>query len=888
MRSGHRKKTIYLAAAVALLLLCIVAYFGISRKEREPMPDSAIVQGMELIAHFDFNDPVNGLRGAGAAATPHGRPRYWQGAARLGKHFWLEVTKEDGSPLLAGLSEFTVSYDAKPARSGNTGWTFFAARTDRPPKVQWESYLGILDTANGVNVERFHNRGARPGTLFAATGNDWRRVDVTFAQTETRLYINGELVDTRPSDYSPQQVISAHGGVLYIGRAIWGGGEHFSGLIDNFKIWVPPEAEHIEQAAGELPFIERADDLPATEAYLFVHFTGLEARPSDEQVYFAASLDGTTWQDLRPAGQPVLSSNQGDMGVRDPFMIRSPDGEKFYIIATDLSINRRGGWGYSGWMNSSTNIAIWESADLVNWSDMRLIDLAGCIPGAGNLWAPEAIYDHNTGDYFVFWATYTNARYQNDMYYARTRDFRTFTKPELWMAEEHGIIDTSVIEVDGVYYRASRDDSVGIRIDSSESLTGVWTTLGSLQGIFEDSWDFGAVEGPQWFLYNESDWLDGRPTWGLIVDQYQKGEGYRAFRTTDISDMSLNSWSLGEDIDFGELKKRHGSVLPITMEEYERLMGSFESYETNNPVLPGSYADPDILMYGGRYYLYPTTDGFPWWSGYTFSVFSSDNLIDWAGEGEILNLRADVPWSDGNAWAPAIEAKNGRFYFYFSGNDLTAPEPRKSIGVAVADSPTGPFTAMPAPLITLEDCRTAGVRMDQVIDPQIHTENGISYMLFGNGEPAIVQLGEDMVSWVPGTLRHIEGAYLFREAIAVNLIDGLYHFTWSCDDTGSENYHVRYGISDSLFGPIEHIGILLQKDPGRDILGTGHHSILHHPGFNEYFIFYHRFLTPLGQDLEGGLGNHREVCIDRLIYKNGRFQPVQPTNAGIAGPVYAQ
>jgi hypothetical protein len=142
------------------------------------------------------------------------------------------------------------------------------------------------------------------------------------------------------------------------------------------------------------------------------------------------------------------------------------------------------------------------------------------------------------------------------------------------MAENEEIIDASVIKAGGVFYRASRTTD-GIRLDRGDSLTGTWIPLGTMQGIFADRWDYGAAEGPQWFLYNKNDWIDNQPSWGLLVDQHQKNNGYMLFRTTNIEDISQASWSAGEGVDFGLLKKRHGSVLPITMEEYQRLKSFF-------------------------------------------------------------------------------------------------------------------------------------------------------------------------------------------------------------------------------------------------------------------------------------------------------------------------
>ena len=81
-----------------------------------------------------------------------------------------------------------------------------------------------------------------------------------------------------------------------------------------------------------------------TEAYIFVHFIGDEKTPTDEQLYFALSRDGVHWQDLRPAGKPALQWLNGEQGVRDPHITRDPRGG-FHIVATDLSIYYRGGWG---------------------------------------------------------------------------------------------------------------------------------------------------------------------------------------------------------------------------------------------------------------------------------------------------------------------------------------------------------------------------------------------------------------------------------------------------------------------------------------------------------------------------------------------------------------
>ena len=130
-------------------------------------------------------------------------------------------------------------------------------------------------------------------------------------------------------------------------------------------------------------------------------------------------------------------------------------------------------------------------------------------------------------------------------------------------------------------------------------------------------------------------------------------------------------------------------------------------------------------------------------------------------------------------------------------------------------------------------------------------------------------------------MKNYVGVSGFREAITVTKYNGQYHFTWSQDDTGSENYQVNYGVSDSLYGPIDYKYPILQKDVLNNILGTGHHSILYVPERNTYYIAYHRFMTPLGQIREE-FGYHREVCLDELKFgDDGLMQKVTPTLTGI-------
>lgn len=121
--------------------------------------------------------------------------------------------------------------------------------------------------------------------------------------------------------------------------------------------------------------------------YLFVHFIGEEK--DGEQIYFSLSKDGLHWHDLN-GGKPVLYSGIGTRGVRDPFPVRNPLDGKIYLIATDLRIEAGEGWE-AAQERGSRSLIVWESGDLIHWSKARSCEVG--IPGAGCVWAPEAVFD---------------------------------------------------------------------------------------------------------------------------------------------------------------------------------------------------------------------------------------------------------------------------------------------------------------------------------------------------------------------------------------------------------------------------------------------------------------------------------------------------------------
>ena len=282
-----------------------------------------------------------------------------------------------------------------------------------------------------------------------------------------------------------------------------------------------------------------------------------------------------------------------------------------------------------------------------------------------------------------------------------------------------------------------------------------------------------------------------------------------------------------------------------------------------SPVLPGLNADPNIVRFGDTFYLYPTTDGFEGWSGTQFKAYSSTDLVHWKDHGVILDLGPDVSWADSRAWAPTIAEKDGKYYFYFCAD--------ANIGVAVSDSPTGPFKdALGKPLLK------AGQYSGQMIDPAVFTDDdGQSYLYWGNGRAYVAPLNADMTSIDTSKVEDMTPSG-YNEGTFVVKRKGTYYFMWSENDTRDENYRVAYATGPSPTGPWTKHGVILEKDLSLGIKGPGHHSVVHVPNTDDWYVAYHRFAIP------GGDGTHRETTLDKLEFDaEGLIKKVVPTLTGI-------
>lgn len=304
-------------------------------------------------------------------------------------------------------------------------------------------------------------------------------------------------------------------------------------------------------------------------AYLFVHFRE-KTTPDGEQVYFGLSRDGFHWEAVND-GAPVLWAYYGERGVRDFTITRCRDTGKFYIFATDLSLayGLRSQYNWD-WANinryGSKNLSVWESEDLVNWSEQYLVKLAD--ENYGCVWAPDIIFDKEKQDYVLHWSSSHSCDNYKEraIYYSRTKDFSVFSEPQLlYRKEDSGVIDSAMYEEDGVYYMfvKSEGNPNSLILLKSDHVTGPFERMEA----FDESMkvlESGKYEAPTAVKLE-----DGR--WCMFTDYYGvpgAGQGYVPFAADSLAGGSFVRADESFSFPYGF---KHGTILKITDEEYDRI-----------------------------------------------------------------------------------------------------------------------------------------------------------------------------------------------------------------------------------------------------------------------------------------------------------------------------
>ena len=636
------------------------------------IPASAEEPDADLLLDFDFE----GLQGGQAITTEtasasggYTLTTSYDGSQAL--HLdgtssqWLNVTKTDGTSLLTGLEEMTVSYDIKNERDA-TNWAFYAAPNSGTQENTREHYVGFLHNGGNLTVERYNNTNGRPANPSTAVGNDWVHIDVVLSREDTAIYVNGMESARLESDYSLTDILGSSS-ILQIGKANWAAGEYTQASMDNLKIWgkaltteeirqqvpetfleqqmdtieasitdvilengqntLPDYNGTVTWTSSDLSAISIAEDGLTAEVqapavgeenltgtltgvitlgtltrqitatvtvkaqvgpddpygYLMVHFVE-DSNGYAEKMYLDISRgDNPEQWDPLNGRNPILASNLGTTGSRDPYLTYNPETETYYIIATDLRVFGGDNLQWGAWSNNySTKMNVWESKDLITWSDVRQFDVAlenGVKQeNMGMMWAPEATWipdyygDH--GAFVVYWTSQvyldeaqTRTDGGQDIMWGVTTDFTQDTWDfggKMLEGGQSGWIDTNILQANGKTYHITKSNSEEIIMESTTAKdwwnydTTVWKRVQSNIGQSR----YGAVEGPATFTDHS------QPNrWYLFVDDLPT-PGYQPMISTDLD----KGWEYLNASDyFLTSYTKHGGVISLTKSQYDAL-----------------------------------------------------------------------------------------------------------------------------------------------------------------------------------------------------------------------------------------------------------------------------------------------------------------------------
>lgn len=294
-----------------------------------------------------------------------------------------------------------------------------------------------------------------------------------------------------------------------------------------------------------LPTSALADDRPL----LFTSFRG----NGEDGLHLAASNDGLTWTPLR-GDRPFLASKVGGGLMRDPCLVRGPDGA-FHLVWTTA-------WNAHG-------IGYARSTDLVHWSEPRLLDVMRGEPEARNVWAPEIFHDAESGRWVILWSSTIPGRfpatestgddgYNHRVYATQTTDFERLEPAHLFFDPGHNVIDATLArdEANRRYLLFYKDETrnppaKNLHVAASTALTGPYTKLsGPITGTY---W----AEGPT-VLHRGGEWL-------VYFDRYTEHR-YGVVRSKDLVRWTDESDQVTFPRDF-----RHGSVLEVDRPLLDRL-----------------------------------------------------------------------------------------------------------------------------------------------------------------------------------------------------------------------------------------------------------------------------------------------------------------------------
>lgn len=290
---------------------------------------------------------------------------------------------------------------------------------------------------------------------------------------------------------------------------------------------------------------------------------------------------------------------------------------------------------------------------------------------------------------------------------------------------------------------------------------------------------------------------------------------------------------------------------------------------TNNPIIKNKYTgDPAALVYKDKVYLYAGHDEAPndfnFYKMNEWLVYSSSDMVHWQEHPVPLKV-TDFAWAKSDAWAAQVIERNGKFYWYVTVEHGTING--KAIGIAVSDSPTGPFKdALGKALITNDMTTQTSITWDDIDPTVMIDDDGQAYLFWGNTVCHYARLKANMTE-LDGPIQTISLPN-FTEAPWIHKHKDWYYLSYAYQFPEK----IAYAMSKSINGPWEYKGILNELAGNSN---TNHQAIIDFKG-KSYFIYHNGSIEPNGGSFR------RSVCVDRLFYnKDGSMKRVIMTTEGI-------
>lgn len=316
-------------------------------------------------------------------------------------------------------------------------------------------------------------------------------------------------------------------------------------------------------------FIASAADGDAKDKYLFAYFTGNSQY--GQQIRFAVSEDGYNFTALNK-NRPVVSQTKGSSATssgfaRDPYIARDVNGNGYWMVATDMDASPAG--MHKDWEGDSC-IYTYHSTDLTDWTQVACIDMRNFsgFETARRAWAPQFIWDASKNQYMIYLTIFSSSSsWDNSIYALYTSDFKTVTAPQaitLSRTTTGAAIDADIVVNNGTYYMYFKDEkSTTVWVATASNLTGPYTAQKDVSSALSSK----EVEGSAMYQ------ITGTNTWVMMLDEYKNGT-FAYGTTTDFINFTPYTGSTANN---AALTARHGSVMPITTEEYNRIVEFYNS-----------------------------------------------------------------------------------------------------------------------------------------------------------------------------------------------------------------------------------------------------------------------------------------------------------------------